>query len=61
MIANQREVTNGCHFKTTSQNDQKSNQQRGPFMHMHTRYEVSMTICMGRRANQRKSIKMAAI
>ena len=36
----------------------KSNQHIvGPYVNMHTRCEVSMTICMGSRANQRKVSK----
>ena len=46
---------NGCHLKTVSQNNQKSNQHiLGTDMNMHTKYEVSITIYVGRRANQRK-------
>ena len=42
-------------LKTVSQNNQKSNQHiLGINMNIHTKYEVSMTIYVGRRANQRK-------
>ena len=35
---------NGSHLKTVSQNDQKSNQHiLGAYVHIHTKYEVSMT------------------
>ena len=45
---------NSCHLKTISQNNQKSNQHiLGINMNIHTKYEVSITIYMGRRANQR--------
>ena len=46
---------NGCHLKTISQNNQKSNYHiEGINMNVHTKYEVSMTIYMGRTAHQRK-------
>ena len=46
---------NSCHLKTVSQNNQKSNQHiPGINMNIHTKYEVSITIYVGRRANQRK-------
>ena len=46
---------NSCHLKTINQNNQKSNQHiLGINMNIHTEYEVSMTIYVGRRANQRK-------
>ena len=45
----------GCHLKTMSQNSQKSNQHIvGINVNVHTKYEVSKTIYVGRRANQRK-------
>ena len=46
---------NDCHLKTISQNNQKSNQHIvGINVSICTKYEVSMTIYVGRRANQRK-------
>ena len=46
---------NGCHLKTISQNNQKSNHLIvGINVNVHTNYEVSLTIYVGRRANQRK-------
>ena len=46
------------HLKTVSQNNQKSNQHIvGINVNVQTKYEVSMTIYMGRRANQRKIAK----
>ena len=46
---------NDYHLKSISQNSQKSNQHIvGINVHIHTKYEVSMTINVGRRANQRK-------
>ena len=46
---------NSCHLKTMSQNNQKRYQYiLGINMNIHTKYEVSMTIYVGRRANQRK-------
>ena len=49
---------NGCHLKTIGQNNQKSNQRIvGINVNIHTKYEVSMTIYMGRRANQREVSK----
>ena len=46
---------NGCYLKTISQNNQKSNQLIvGINLNVHTEYKVSMTIYVGRRANQRK-------
>ena len=43
---------NGCYLKTISQNNQKSNQHIvGINMNVHTKYEVSMTIYVGRRVN----------
>ena len=46
---------NGCHLKTISQNNQKSNQHIvGINVNVQTKYEVSMIIYAGRRANQRK-------
>ena len=46
---------NSCHLKTISQNNQKSNQHiLGINMNIHTKYEISMTIYVGRRTNQRK-------
>ena len=53
---------NSCHLKTISQNNQKSNQDiLGINMNIHTKYEVSVTIYVGRRANQRKSTITSAI
>ena len=50
-----KKYQNSCHLKTTGQNNQKSNQHTlGINMNIHTKYEVSMTIYVGRRANQRK-------
>ena len=50
-----KKYQNNCHFKTISQNNQKSNQHTlGINMNIHTKYEVSMTIYVGRRANQKK-------
>ena len=44
----------GCHLKTISHNNQNSNQHIvGIHVNVHTKYEVSMTIYVGRRANQR--------
>ena len=46
---------NGCHLKTISQNNQKSNQYIvGINVNIHIKCEVFMTIYLGRRANQRK-------
>ena len=46
---------NSCHLKTVSQHNQKDNQYiLGINMNINTKYEVSMTIYVGRRANQRK-------
>ena len=46
---------NSCHLKTFSQNNKKSNQHiPGMNINIHTKCEVSITIYMGRRANQRK-------
>ena len=46
---------NSCHLKTISQNNQKSNQHiLGININIHTKYEVFITIYVGRRANQRK-------
>ena len=46
---------NTCHLKTIGQNNQKSNQHIvGISMNIHTKYEVSITIYVDRRANQRK-------
>ena len=45
----------GCHLKTMSQNSQNSNQHIvGINGNVHTKYEVSMTMYVGRRANKRK-------
>ena len=53
---------NSCHLKTISQNNQKSNQDiLGINMNIHTKYEVSVTIYVGSRANQRKSTITSAI
>ena len=53
---------NGCHLKTIRQNNQGSNQHLvGINVNVHTKYEVSMTIYVGRRGNQKKNTKMAAI
>ena len=46
---------NSSHLKTISQNNQKGNQHiPGIIMNIYTKYEVSITIYMGRAANQRK-------
>ena len=46
---------NSCHLKTMSKNNEKSNQHiLGINLNNHTKYEVSITIYVGRRANQRK-------
>ena len=46
---------NSCHLKIISQNNQKSNQHiLGINMNIQTKYEVSITIYVGKRANQRK-------
>ena len=46
---------NGCHLKTISQNNEKSNHHVvGINVNDHAKYEVSMTFYVGRRANQRK-------
>ena len=46
---------NDCHLKTISQNNQKSNQHIvGINVSISTKYEVSMIMYVGRRANQRK-------
>ena len=43
---------NGCHLKTKNQNNQKSNPHIvGINVNVHTKYKVSMTIYVGRRAN----------
>ena len=53
--ANKKKYQNSCHLKTISQNNQKSNHHiLGINMNIHTKYKVSMTIYVGRRANQRK-------
>ena len=53
---------NSCHLKTIRQNNQKSNQDiLGINMNIQTKYEVSVTIYVGRRANQRKSTITSAI
>ena len=53
--ANKKKYQNSCHLKTIRQNNQKRNQHiLGINMNIHTKYEVSMTIYVGRRANQRK-------
>ena len=50
-----KKYQNSCHLKTISQNNQKGNQHLlGINMNIHTKYEVSRTIYVGRRANQRK-------
>ena len=50
---------NGCHLKNTSQNNQKSNQHIArAHVNIHTKYEVSVTIYVDRRANQRKVPKL---
>ena len=50
-----KKYQNSCHLKTISQNNQKSNKHiLGINMNIHTKYEVSMTIYVGRRANQIK-------
>ena len=49
---------NGCHLKTMCQNNQNSNHHILRInVNVHTKYEVSMTIYVGRRANQRKILK----
>ena len=46
---------NGCHFRCIRQNDFKSNQHIAEaYVHIHTKYEVYMTICMDKIANQNK-------
>ena len=53
---------NGCHSKTISQNNQKSNQDIvGINVNVHTKYDVSMTIYVDRRANQRKIPKWLSL
>ena len=53
--ANQKKYQNGCHLKTISQNNQKSNQHILRInINIHTKYEVSIAIYVDRRANQRK-------
>ena len=43
---------NGCHLKTIHQDNQTSNQHiAGINVNVQTKYEVSMTIYVGRRAN----------
>ena len=50
-----KKYQNSCHLKTISQNNQKSNQHiLGINMNIHTKYEVPMTIYVGRRAIKRK-------
>ena len=50
-----KKYQNSFHLKTISRNNQKSNQHiLGKNMNIHTKYEVSMTIYVDRRANQRK-------
>ena len=50
---------NDCHLKTISQNSQKSNQHiLGIKINIHSKYEVSIAIFVGRRANQ-STIKSA--
>ena len=49
---------NSCHLKTISQNNKKSDQHiLGININTHTKYEVSITIYVSRRANQRKVSK----
>ena len=51
----QQKYQNSCHLKTISQNNQKSNQHiLVKNINIQTKYEVSITIIVGRRANQRK-------
>ena len=47
---------NVCHLKTVSQNNQKKSNQHivRINVNIHTKYEVSMSIYVARRANQRK-------
>ena len=50
-----KSTQNGCHLKTISQKNQTSIQQIvGINVNVHTKYEVSMAIYVGRRVNQRK-------
>ena len=50
-----KKYQNNCHLKTISQNNQKSNQHILRInMNIQTKYEVSVTINVGRRAIQRK-------
>ena len=49
---------NGCHLKTVRQNNPKSNQHIAEInVNIHTKYEVSITIYVGRRVYQRKVTK----
>ena len=53
--ANKKKYQNSCYLKTVSQKNQISNQHvLGINMNIHTKYEVSITTFVGRRANQRK-------
>ena len=46
---------NSCYLKTMTQNNQKRNQYIPEInINIHTKYEISITIYVGRRANQRK-------
>ena len=50
---------NSCHLKTISQNNRKTNQHIVRInMNIHTKYEVSITIYVDRRAHQRKIPKI---
>ena len=47
--------TKMCHLQATSHNDYKSNQHiAGVYLNIHTKYEVSIIMYVGRRANQKK-------
>ena len=47
-----KEIQNGCYLKTTCQNNPKSNQHvESAYVHIYTKYKVSMIKYAGRRAN----------
>ena len=59
LTANQRKVQTGCHFKTICQNYSESNQHKlGAYVHIHTKYKVSMTVYVGRRQIKEKVPKL---
>ena len=50
---------NGCHLKTSSQNNQKCNQHIVyAFIHIHNKYKASVTMHVDSRAKKRKIPKL---